>query len=105
MNPSREQILGYVLQVLEELRAEWDYSAPIGPHTRLVADLTFESLDLVVLGTSIQEHYQAQIPFAEFLAEIGQRAQRDATVAELVDFVHRQLAQRTAESHPARITQ
>jgi len=105
MNPSREQILEYVLHVLEELRSDWDYSIPIGPQSRLVADLTFESLDLVVLGTSIQEHYQAQIPFAEFLAEIGQRAQRDATVAELVDFVFRQLGQRAAESQLARITQ
>ncbi len=105
MNPSREQILQYVLHVFEELRSDWDYSDPIGPQSRLVADLTFESLDLVVLGTSIQEHYQAQIPFAEFLAEIGQRAQRDATVAELVDFVHRQLGERAAETQPARITQ
>lgn len=106
MNPSREQILEYVLHVLAELRGDWDYSVPIGPQSRLVADLTFESLDLVVLGTSIQEHYQAQIPFTLFLAEIGQRPQRDATVDELVDFVHQHLRQRTpAEIQPARMLQ
>ena len=105
MNPSREQILDYVLQVLEELRSDWDYSVPVSARSRLVGDLTFESLDLVVLGTSIQEHFAAQIPFAEFLAEIGQRAQRDATVEELVEFVHRQLAQTTSVTHPAGISQ
>ena len=105
MNQSREQILEHVLHVLEELRSDWDCAVPIGPESHLVRDLSFESLDLVVLGTSIQEHYQTQIPFAEFLAEIGQRAQRDASVTELVIFVHRQLAQKAAESQPARITQ
>ena len=105
MNPSREQILNYVLHVLEELRSDWDYAVPIGPQSRLVADLTFESLDLVVLGTSIQEHFQAQIPFAMFLAEIGQRAQRDATVEELVEFVYRQLSLMKSENYPAGISQ
>jgi len=105
MNPSRDQILDYVLHMLEELRSDWDYSIPISAKSRLVADLTFESLDLVVLGTSIQEHFKAQIPFAMFLAEIGQRAQRDATVEELVEFVYRQLAQMNSETHPAGISQ
>lgn len=105
MNPSREQILQYILHLLEELRSDWDFAIAIGPASRLVADLQFESLDLVVLGTAIQEHYHAEIPFAGFLAEIGQRAQRDATVAELVEFVYRQLGLRTTETHPARVNQ
>jgi len=105
MNSSREQILQYVLHVLEELRSDWDLAVALGPQSRLVADLLFESLDLVVLGTSIQEHYQAQIPFAEFLAAIGQRAEPDATVGELVEFVHRQLVYRTAETHAEKVTQ
>jgi acyl carrier protein len=105
MNPSREQILGYVLHVLEELRSDWDLSVAIGPDSRLVGDLSFESLDLVVLGTAIQDHYQIQIPFAEFLAEIGQREQRDLLVRELVDFVYRHLSLRAAESQPVRIPQ
>ena len=47
-----------------------------------------ESLDLVVLGTMLQQRY-GRLPFAEFLAEIGQRPveERDLTVAELVAFV------------------
>ena len=48
--------------------------------------LGFESLDLVVLGTSIQERY-GRLPFAEFLADIGQRPEKDVTVGELVAFV------------------
>jgi hypothetical protein len=49
-----------------------------------------ESLDLVVLGTALQERY-GRMPFAEFLAEIGQRPvrERDISVGELVAFVCR----------------
>lgn len=105
MNPTREQILQYVLQVLEQLRSDWDLAVAIGPSSCLVSDLHFESLDLVVLGTSIQEHYQQQIPFAEFLAAIGQRARPDATVEELVEFVNRQLSRRTVEPYSAKVAQ
>jgi acyl carrier protein len=94
--------LEYVLHVLEELRSDWDFSVPLGPDVYLVGDLAFESLDLVVLGTSIQEHYQRQIPFAEFLAEIGQRQKPDATVAELVDFVATHLALDDSSIEPVR---
>jgi acyl carrier protein len=47
-----------------------------------------ESLDLVVLGTSLQDRY-GRLPFSEFLAEIGQRPveERDISVGELVAFV------------------
>jgi hypothetical protein len=49
-----------------------------------------ESLDLVVLGTSLQERY-GSLPFAEFLAEVGQRPveERDVSVGELVAYVCR----------------
>ena len=47
-----------------------------------------ESLDLVVLGTAIQKRH-GKLPFAELLAEIGQRPveERDLSVGELVAFV------------------
>jgi len=39
-----------------------------------------------VLCTAIQEHYRIQMPFAELLADIGQK-QRDLSIAELAEFV------------------
>ena len=91
MKPARQQIQEYILQILESLSQDWDYSTAVGPDTLMVSELGFESLDLVVLGTAVQEHYQVQMPFAEFLALIGQREQKDVSVAELVDFVSRNL--------------
>lgn len=84
------QVLDDVLALMSQLAGDWEYSGTITPETCLIADLGLESLDLVVLGTSIQRRY-GRLPFAEFLAEIGQRPveERDVSVGELVAFVCR----------------
>jgi acyl carrier protein len=85
---TRTQVVTEVLALMEELADDWEYSGPIGESTRLIGDLGLESLDLVVLGTAIQQRY-GRLPFAEFLAEIGQRPveARDVSVGELVGFI------------------
>jgi acyl carrier protein len=88
MKPNREAIQNYVLETLGELSQDWDYSRPVGPESLLFSELGLESLDVVVLGTTIQEHYQKQMPFAELLGEIGQRDRKDLSIRELVDFVY-----------------
>jgi acyl carrier protein len=87
MTRTRQDILDRIVSMLQDLAKDWDYSAPVGPATRLFADLGFESLDAVVLGTAIQERYQQQMPFAELLADVGQRSTPDLTVGELAEFV------------------
>jgi acyl carrier protein len=86
-------VLDGVLEMLGELSGDWEYDGLITPDTYFLADLGLESLDIVVLGTLIQQRY-GRLPFAEYLEELGQRPveERDITVAELVEFVceHRQ---------------
>jgi acyl carrier protein len=87
------EVLDGVLEVLNEVSGDWEYDGVIGADTYFLADLGLESLDIVVLGTMIQQLY-GRLPFAEYLEELGQRPveERDITVAELVAFVckHRQ---------------
>jgi acyl carrier protein len=87
------EVLDAVLELLNELSGDWEYDGEIRPDTYFLADLGFESLDIVVLSTLIQQRY-GRLPFAEYLEELGQRPveQRDITVSELVEFVceHRQ---------------
>jgi acyl carrier protein len=90
MRETRQQILDYVLQTVQELCQDWDYAEPVGPESLLFTGLGLESLDAVVLGTAVQEHYQVQMPFAELLADIGEK-QRDLSIAELADFVAQHL--------------
>jgi acyl carrier protein len=89
MKRTREQILGDVVELLRSVVRDSELDASIDAHTRLHADLAFESLDLVVLGAAVQEHFGRTFPFPELFAEVGQREIRDLTVGEWVDFLHR----------------
>jgi acyl carrier protein len=91
VRPSRQEILDHLLGLLRELAQDWDYSQPLGAETRLFSELGFQSLDAVVLGTNIQDHYRQAMPFAELLADVGQRPVPDLSVGELADFVDRYL--------------
>lgn len=84
-------IMTDIVAMLGTLAKDWEYSGTITPETLLFEDLGFESLDIVVLGTAIQERYGQHMPFAEFLSDIGQREERDMTVCELAAFVQQQL--------------
>lgn len=86
MKPAPAEILGYVLKTVQDLCQDWDYADEVGPKTLLFTGLGMESLDAVVLCTALQEHYQTPMPFAELLADIGQK-QRDLSIAELAEFV------------------
>jgi acyl carrier protein len=88
MTTTHHEVLDNVLSLMTQLAGDWEYPGEITPDTRLVRDLAMESLGLVVLGTAIQERY-GRLPFAEFLAEIGQRPleERDLSIGELVEFV------------------
>jgi acyl carrier protein len=91
MHHDRPGIQRYIEGLLRELANDWEYEGEITPATRLFADLGYESLDVVILGTAIQEHYERAMPFAELLAAIGERELRDLTIGELVAFVDQHL--------------
>lgn len=91
MNKSREDIMQDMLRLLRQLAEDWEYTEDITPATRFFTDLRLASLDVVVLGTTIQEYYGQVLPFADFYAEVGKRDARDVSVGEWVDFIHRHL--------------
>jgi acyl carrier protein len=88
---SQEQIFADLLALLDGLSDDWEYSGEISLETYLFSDLGFESIDAVALGTALEEYYAQALPFAEFLAEIGQREQQDIRVGDLVEFIHKSL--------------
>jgi acyl carrier protein len=90
---SDPEVLAGLLELLDELKGDWEYEGEITQETYFISDLGLESLDIVVLSTMIQQQY-GRLPFPEYFDEIAQRPVdvRDVSVAELVDFVcrHRQ---------------
>lgn len=87
MTPTRDGILDHLRQMLSEVASDWDRSEEITDETLLFSQLGFQSLDVVVLGTALQDFYQREMPFAELFADIGQRERRDLSVGELAEFV------------------
>lgn len=62
-------------------------ATPIDERTRFFADLGLASIDAVVLGEALQQHYGRALPFHELMAEIGRRTDRDLAIGELVAFL------------------
>ena len=102
---SREDILNDVLQLLNSVVRDWEFEGPVTAQTRLFADLAFESLDLVVLGAKVQEHFGRTFPFPELFAQIGQREVRDLTIGEWVDFIELHLREPVAVRADAAATE
>jgi acyl carrier protein len=91
MKKTREEVMADVLYLFRQLADDWEYSGEITPKTFLFADIGLQSLDIVVLAISIQEHYGQVLPFTELFADMGQRGIRDISVGEWVDFVYEHL--------------
>jgi acyl carrier protein len=87
---SESQVLGDLAHILGDFHGR-EYSAAIGPETRFFADLGLASIDAVVLGETLQSFYGRSLPFGDLMAELGRREDRDLTIGELVEFLHRNL--------------
>lgn len=91
MQKTREEVMADVLGLLHQLADDWEYTGDITPQTRFFADMNLASLDIVILGTAVQEHYSKILPFAELFADLGQRDIPDIPISEWVDFIHTHL--------------
>lgn len=87
---SPDSILGDLSRLLSDFQGR-EYLDPITPETRFFADLGLASIDAVVLGEQLQEHYGRPLPFADLMADLGRREDRDLTVGELVTFLQKSL--------------
>ena len=84
--PARTEILRDVTAILVDHLGVAP-STPIDEGTRFFADLGLASIDAVVLGEAIQQHYGRPLPFDELMAELGRRTDRDLSIGELVAFL------------------
>lgn len=97
MAVTKANIQAYILELLAQLASDWEYDGEITADTLMFTELGFQSLDAVVLGNSLQEHYGQIIPYADLLASIGQREFNDVAVGEWVDFTYQHLNHRAEQ--------
>lgn len=92
-NKDSGQILTNLVEILEEITQDWDteLSGKIGPDTSLMYDLTFESIDVVMLIVAIEDRFKKSgLPFDELLMTDG-RYVDDLHVSEVVGFLDKHL--------------
>lgn len=94
INATTGNLLPELVAVIEDLTSDWDtgFSGSIGPETRLIGDLGFESIDVVHLIVTLEERFQRQdLPFESLLMR-GGRYVSDLRVGELSTFLQTSLA-------------
>ena len=89
--PAVAKIIG---EMVEEL--ELDFDDPIGPQTRLIADLGFASVDFIHLIVELESNFQRKMGFHDLIMPHGQYVE-DLAVEDLTDFIeHRMAGEETA---------
>jgi acyl carrier protein len=88
-----ETIRADLLNIMRQLRDDWDWSGEIDNHTGVFRDLGFESIDLVALGSMLEEHFNRTLPFAEFLTKAREDRAEDITVGAMLAFLVANLTQ------------
>lgn len=90
---SKEDILRNLVDILKDMTSDWDleYDGQIGEGTKLIEDLSFESIDIVQLVVAIEEKFKRRgMPYEELLMEDG-RYVDEVVVGDVVEFLFRRL--------------
>jgi acyl carrier protein len=83
----RETILPAIISMIENLVQDWDLTEPVYAETRLVADLGFESIDLIQMVAALEREFgRPKSSFAELLIIDG-RYVDDLTVGQVAEAV------------------
>lgn len=91
---TRNQIETDLIAILTDMTADWDldFSGAIDAQTRLMADLAFESIDVVQLVVAIEAHVQRRHLHFEKLLMVDGRYVQELQVKDIADFLAQQLA-------------
>ena len=87
------EIVERVASILRDMTSDWDLGSeqPIGRETKLMADLAFESIDIVQLIVAIEEHFgKRNLPFDRLLMADG-RYVDDLAVGQIANFLETHL--------------
>jgi acyl carrier protein len=85
--PTYDSIRADLFDIMRQLRDDWHWSADIDDRTGIFRELGFESIDLVALGSMLEEHFNRTLPFAEFLTKAREDRVDDITIGAMVSFL------------------
>ena len=89
MSATSEELVGKLAELLQDFTQDWDneFEGQMTPQTRLLADLGFESIDIIQLVVAIEEMVgKRKLPFNELLMRDG-RYVDDLSIGQIADFL------------------
>jgi len=89
MSASSDQLVGQLSELLKDFTQDWDseFEGEMTRDTRLLADLGFESIDIIQLVVAIEQMVKrSKLPFNELLMKDG-RYVDDLSIGQIADFV------------------
>jgi acyl carrier protein len=91
---TRDELERDIVAILTDMTSDWDlsFSDPINGETRLMADLAFESIDVVQLVVAIEAHVRRRHLHFEQLLMVDGRYVQELQVKQIADFLAQQLA-------------
>lgn len=82
---------GQLIAILSDLTEEWGLDEEIGLESKIVADLEFESIDIIQLVVAIEKHFaRRNMGFDELLMKDGKYVD-DLSVRQISTFVKKKL--------------
>ncbi len=100
-SPTLERILHDMQVLLRDFNGK-EYSEDIGPETLLFADLGLVSIDAVILAERLEQLYQRQFPFNQFLAALRRERASDIELKRLITFLYDEMNGLTDEGYQCR---
>ena len=89
MSASSDQLVVQLSELLKDFTQDWDneFEGEMTRETRLLADLGFESIDIIQLVVAIEQMVRkSKLPFNELLMRDG-RYVDDLSIGQIADFV------------------
>ena len=93
LEPETQDYVAATIEILTGLTQDWNtgLEGSMGPDTCIVADLGFESLDVVYLVTALEQKFDRRdLPFENLLMTKG-RYVEDIRVSQIAEFLQRHL--------------
>lgn len=89
MPANSQELVGQLATLLQDFTQDWDneFEGDMGPDTKLLADLGFESIDIIQLVVAIEQMVgKRKLPFNELLMRDG-RYVDDLSIGQIASFL------------------
>ena len=86
MPTTTDSVIAELAEILSDFNGR-EYSGTINGDTLFMQDLGFSSIDVVILGETLQNHYGVEIPFGDFINQLSKQQVQDVQIGALAEFL------------------